>query len=445
MVEFSILIVDDEQNIRQGLKELLTIHNYEVDIARDGVEALELFDKKEYSLVLSDIMMPGMTGLDLTKQIKSLNPETFVVLFTGYSSIDTAVEAIKSGAEEYLLKPVNSDEVLSMVSRFYNQVELKTRNEILRQELSRRKKVQIIGKSAGITKVKREIRQVSGSDIPILITGETGTGKELVARSIHEYSPRSAQPFVAINCAAIPSDLLESELFGHERGAFSGAVTRKYGLFEVANQGTILLDEIGEMSMELQTKILRAIETKQFRRLGAQKEIKSDFRVISSTNRNLLALIDEGKFREDLYYRLSPFTIEVPALRRRKSDIPLLVDYYSMKKGRNDPPSDPESDFIRALQSYNWPGNIRELQNALERVYLLSGDSAPSTEHLLPEVSLKGRSQNKVNKQTLAEIEREHILKIYREVGGNKTLAARTLGISLRSLYNKLEKYAIIS
>jgi len=371
-----------------------------------------------------------------------------VVLFTGYSSIDNVVDAIKSGALEYLPKPINNDELLGMVLRIYNREELKVNNEMLRQEMLRSKSVQIIGKSVGVKKVKKEIKQVAQSDIPVMITGETGTGKELVAKSIHDQGPRKDQPFVAINCASIPSDLLESELFGHERGAFSGAVTRKYGLFEVANKGTILLDEIGEMSVDLQPKILRAIESKQFRRLGAQKEVSSDFRVISSTHRNLLSLVDSGRFREDLFYRLSPFIIDVPALRRRKSDIPLLLDFFSMKKSRQDPKFEGESEFVAALQNYNWPGNIRELQNAMERVFLLAGNEVPSVDHLPPEIQdiksqLEGNTLDASERPTLEDIERDYMLKIYRELGGNKTHVAKALGISLRSLYNKLEKYDI--
>ncbi len=448
MITFSILIVDDEPEIRSGLKALLKDQGYDVEIAKDGQEALSLFKENSFALVLSDIMMPNMTGIDLTRQVKSENPDTIVILFTGYSSVENAVEAIKSGADEYLLKPINNDEVLSVVARSYERQELKINNEMLRQEILRRKTVQIIGKSQGIKKVNKEIRQVAQSDIPVLIIGETGTGKELVARSIHDQGPRRNQPFVAINCAAIPSDLLESELFGHERGAFSGAVARKYGLFEVANKGTILLDEIGEMSAKLQPKILRAIESKQFRRLGAQKEISSDFRVISSTNQNLLTMIDEGKFREDLYYRLSPFIIDVPALRRRKSDIPLLVDYFSVKKGRQDPVNESESEFIKVLQNYNWPGNVRELQNTLERVFLLAGKQIPCIDHLSPEMQdiksqLDGETKTVSDRLSLAQIERDYILKIYRELGGNKTHVAKALEISLRSLYNKLEKYGI--
>ena len=450
MIDLLILVVDDEPEIRTILKDLLESNGYDVIVAENGMESIQLYKEHLPAIVLSDINMPGMTGIELLKQIKSVNPEAVVILMTGYSSIENAVEAIKSGAEDYLLKPLNYYNVMNKINQIRKRQELKINNEILRQEMLRHKTVQIVGKSRSILKVKNEIRQVAGSDIPILIMGDTGTGKELVARAIHDQSARKNQPYVAINCAAIPSDLLESELFGHERGAFSGAVARKYGLFEVADKGTILLDEIGEMSVELQPKILRTIETKQFRRLGAGKEVVSDFRVISSTNRNLKQMITEGKFREDLFYRLTPFIIEVSPLRDRKSDIPLLMDFFSVKKGRHDAGSEKQSEFIEALKSYPWPGNIRELQNALERVFLLAGDRAPSVHHLPPEIQNVYYRQDNMLKYgsgtpTLAEIERNYILKVFHELGDNKTLTAEKFGISLRSLYNRLKQYDILN
>ncbi len=450
MIDLLIQVVDDEPEIRIVLKDLLESNGYDVIVAENGLEAIQLYKEHLPGIILSDIKMPDITGIELLKQIKSVNPEAVVILMTGHSSIENAVEAIKSGAEDYLLKPLDYYDILNKINHICKRQELKINNEILRQEMLRHKTVQIVGKSRSILKVKKEIRQVAGSDIPVLIMGDTGTGKELVARAIHDQSARKNQPYVAINCAAIPSDLLESELFGHERGAFSGAVARKYGLFEVADKGTILLDEIGEMSVELQSKILRTIETKQFRRLGAGKEVVSDFRVISSTNRNLKQMITEGKFREDLFYRLTPFIIEVPPLRDRKSDIPLLVDFFSVKKGRHDASSEKQSEFIEALKSYPWPGNIRELQNALERVFLLAGDRVPSVNHLPPEIQNIYYRQDNMLKYgsgtpTLSEIERNYILKLYHELGDNKTLTAEKLGISLRSLYNRLKQYDILN
>lgn len=448
MDAFKILIVDDEQDIRDGLKQVLEREGYDVDVAQDGKEAMQMYADNQYPLVYSDIMMPSMTGLDLTRAIKKISQESYVALFTGYSSIETAVEAIRDGADEYLVKPVANEELLKIAKKIQNLHEIRMHNKALRQVMSGIGPTIIVGKSSGIRKVKSEIQQVSKSDITVLITGKTGTGKELVARSIHEKSKRNAQPFVAINCAAIPHDLLESELFGHERGAFSGANARKFGLFEVAHKGTILLDEIGEMSESLQAKLLRTIESGRFRRLGGHKELQSDFRVLTSTNRDLKSMVGAGTFREDLYYRLSSFNIDVPPLSKRKSDIPLLVKHLCGIKGKGEYIVDKDSDFIKALQKYDWPGNVRELQNSLERVLLLSTGHELEIEYLPPEIlmvqeKLVSSHSGDSDILPLEVIEKEHILKAYRELGGNKSQVARVLGISLRTLYNRLEKYNI--
>ena len=448
MDEFKILIVDDEQEIRDGLKQVLESEGYEVDVAQDGKEALQMYTDNHYQLVYSDIMMPSMTGLDLTKAIKKASDDTYVALFTGYSSIETAVEAIREGADEYLVKPVANEELFNIARKVNNLHKIRMNNQALRQAISGSGKTIIIGKSTGMRRVRSEIKQVSQSDITVLITGKTGTGKELIARSIHEKSKRNSHPFVAINCAAIPHDLLESELFGHERGAFSGANLRKFGLLEVADKGTILLDEIGEMSERLQAKLLRTIESGRFRRLGGNKELKSDFRVLSSTNKDLKAMVGVGTFREDLYYRLSSFNIDIPPLKKRKSDIPQLVEFFCSAMGGDEYVIDKDSDFIRALMNYNWPGNVRELQNSLERVRLLSPDNELDCECLPPEIlkveeNLESTYSGDSDILPLEEIEKEHILKVYQELGGNKSQVARVLGISLRTLYNRLAKYNI--
>ncbi|MCF7807111.1 MAG: sigma-54 dependent transcriptional regulator [Candidatus Marinimicrobia bacterium] len=448
MEDYKILIVDDEEGIRKGLKKVLTSEGYDVDTAQDGKEALQMFNDASYELIFSDIMMPSMTGLDLTTEIRKKSEDTYIVLFTGYSSIETAVEAIKTGADEYLVKPVSNEELLKIAKKIHNVYKIRLNNKALRQAISGSESTVIIGNSSGIRKVKSDIEQVSQSDIAVLITGKTGTGKELVARSIHEKGKRKDHPFVAINCAAIPHDLLESELFGHERGAFSGANARKYGLFEVANKGTILLDEIGEMDERLQAKLLRTLESGQFRRVGGHKELESDFRVLTSTNRDLKSMVGSGSFREDLFYRLSPFIIDVPPLSKRKSDIPKLVEYVCTKKGLEGVRYDSESEFIQRLMNYSWPGNVRELQNALERVLLLSGGKDLKIEKLPPEIlqvseNIDNSYQGESDILPLEEIEREHILKAYHELGGNKSQVARVLGISLRTLYNRLEKYDI--
>lgn len=448
MDTFSILIVDDEANIRSGLKALLQHKGYAVETAADGLAGLELFKETHHALVLSDIMMPNMTGIELAKQIKLANPETTVVLFTGYASIESAVDAFKGGADEYLLKPVNNDELLKMVARAHERAELKKSNEMLRQEMLRGEDLKIIGDSSGIRKVKDEIKQATDADIPVLIAGEVGTGKELVARSIHDQGSRKNQPFVAFSCSGIPANLQENELFGHEKEAVSGAKTQKYGLLEVAHKGTVLLAEVDEMPPELQAKLLRTLESGQFRRLGGSHDLSSDFRIISSSNQDLLSLVEEGKFREDLFYKLSSFKIDVPSLKERKTDIPLLVDYFCERKGRLDPVFKNETEFIKALQDYDWPGNVREFESVMERVFLLAGDDPIVLDHLPPEITdeslqFSGGYRGDIDRPTLAKIERDYIAKTLRELGGNKTHAAKALGISLKSLYNKLEKGGI--
>ncbi len=440
--EFSILLVDDDAKILSALEILIASEGYQVYKAADAKTALKILKTTDIHLVLSDIMMPGISGMDLLKKIKSTHPEIIVVLMTGYSSVPGAINAIRDGAQDYLIKPINTDDVILMVERNYQQFKRNQRAVMLRQEATRHKSISIVGSSPRIEQVKEEISQVAPVDISVLITGESGTGKELVARSIHEQSLRKDNLFVAINCASIPSDLLESELFGHEKGAFSGAVTRKYGLFEVADKGTLLLDEIGEMASELQAKILRTIETGTFRRLGGTSEITSDFRIVSATNRDLQQSISENQFRADLFFRLNQFNIEVPPLRQRKSDILELVEYFFMEKGRENISSATIPDTLELLLSYDWPGNIRELFNALERAHLLAGTGLPLPKHFPPEIrmnSVQQQTNSNEPTKTLAEVENKHILEVYNRNSQNKPKTAKALGISVRSLYNKLK------
>ncbi len=439
--DFHVLVVDDDLGICTALEELISTEGYDVTTVASAEKALKLLTEQNFPLVLSDIMMPGMNGIEMLEEIKSISPETIVVMMTGYSSIKGAITAIKAGAQDYLIKPIKYDDILLMLERNLHQYKKNKRAEMLRQELLRNKTTSIIGSSAGIKRVKDDIAQVAPVDLSVLITGESGTGKELVARALHDLSPRNANLFVAINCASIPSDLLESELFGHERGAFSGAIARKYGLFEVAEGGTILLDEIGEMPLELQSKILRTIETGTFRRVGGTQELSSNFRLISSTNRDLQAAIKEKQFRSDLFFRLNQFHIEVPPLRDRKSDIPLLVDFLATKKGRQDAFSNGNSECLEMLKNYHWPGNIRELFNALERAFLLSGAGAFLANHFPADITGPSRTISKKGEShlSLAELEAEHILKVYDDFGHNRARVAKILGISSRTLYTKLK------
>ena len=445
MKDFSILVVDDDENIRHSLDLMLSSEGFKVTTCASAQTALEVLEGAPYPLVISDIMMPGMSRVELMKKVKSINVETVVVLMTGYSSIKGAIEAIQAGAQDYLIKPINPEDVMLMVARNYQQFKKNQRAEMMRQEITRNKTVSIIGNSPGIKQVKNEIAQVAPVNLSVLITGESGTGKELVARAVHDLSARKDELFVAINCASIPSDLLESELFGHEKGAFSGAVSRKYGLFEIADKGTILLDEVGEMPIQLQPKILRAIETGIFRRLGSTQEIISDFRIISSTNRNLEDAILEKQFRSDLYFRLNQFRISVPPLRERKSDIPALVDFYALKKKRPDSLSTEAPECIEMLKQYHWPGNVRQLFNALDRAFLYAGESTLLLQHFAAEISLPSVDKSGADQshKLLADIENEYILKMYYDMGQNRTRTANALGISLRSLFNKLKSLNI--
>ncbi len=439
--DFHVLVVDDDLAICSALEELISTEGFQVTTSTSAEEALKLLSEKTFPLVLSDIMMPGMSGIEMLEKIKSISPETIVVMMTGYSSIKGAITAIKTGAQDYLIKPIKYDDIMLMLERNFQQYQKNKRAAMIRQELLRDNTTSIIGNSVGIKRVKDDIAQVAPVDLSVLITGESGTGKELVARALHELSPRSTNLFVAINCASIPSDLLESELFGHERGAFSGAIARKYGLFEVADGGTILLDEIGEMPLELQAKMLRTVETGIFRRVGGTQEISSNFRLISSTNRDLQEAILQKQFRSDLFFRLNQFHIEVPSLRDRKSDIALLVNFFATKKGRQNTESNGMSECLDMLKNYHWPGNIRELFNALERAFLLAGSGDILPGHFPADITGPARIISGKGKShlSLAELEAEHILKVYADYGHNRARVAQILGISSRTLYTKLK------
>lgn len=441
MKDFSILVVDDESYVRQSLTQLLGSEGFQVDSASSAREALEKLELASHPLILSDVMMPGMSGVELLKKVKVINIETEVVLMTGYSSVQGAIEAIKEGAQDYLIKPINTKDVLLMVARNFQQFKKNQRVEMMRQEITRKNNHLIIGNSSRMRQVKSDISKVASTDLSVLITGESGTGKELVARGIHDQSVRKERMFVAINCASIPADLLESELFGHEKGAFSGANQRKYGLFEVADRGSILLDEIGEMPMVLQAKILRALETGKFRRLGGTAEIESNFRVLSATNMNIQEAVSRKQFRADLFFRLNQFNIAVPPLRERKSDLPALVDFFALKENRGSRLAAKMPECIEMFKQYHWPGNVRELFNALERAFLIAGENPIRKEHFSREILAPSAASSDAGLQhkKLADLENEHILKVYHDLGFNRTKTAQALGISVRALFNKLK------
>ena len=366
-----ILVIDDEKSIRNSLKDVLEYEKHEVDLAEDGVEGLELFQVKKYDIVLSDIKMPKMDGMEVLDELLKLSDDISVIMISGHGTIDTAVEAIKKGAFDYIEKPLDLNRLLITIRNALDKTNLITETKTLKRKVS--KTYDIVGESEAITKVKEMIDRVAPTDARVLITGDNGTGKELVARWLHEKSNRAASPFVEVNCAAIPSELIESELFGHEKGSFTSAYKQRKGKFEQANGGTLFLDEIGDMSLSAQAKVLRALQENKINRVGSDKDISVDVRIIAATNKNIKSEIESNRFREDLYHRISVILIHVPTLNERIEDISHLANHFnnqianeygSMKK-------EITSDALKELQKINWTGNIREFRNVLERLFIL--------------------------------------------------------------------------
>jgi len=368
-----ILVIDDEISVRETLKDILTYEKYEVDEAADGKTALQRIQQKNYDVILCDIKMPGMDGIELLEKIQE-HTDVPVIMISGHGTIDTAVEAIKKGAFDFIAKPPDLNRLLVSIRNALDKQKLVEENKRLRKKIGQINS--IIGQSNAIQKIKEMVYKVAPTDARVLILGESGTGKELVARAIHELSLRAQGPFVEVNCAAIPGELIESQLFGHEKGAFTSAIKQRKGDFEVAHGGTLFLDEIGDMSLSAQAKVLRALQENKIVRVGGEKEIPVDVRVIAATNKDLAEEIKQGRFREDLYHRLAVIIIEVPPLRERKEDIPLLVEYFAEQicSAYGKPVKTFSADAIEKLQSFQWPGNIRELRNVIERLIILGGD-----------------------------------------------------------------------
>jgi Nif-specific regulatory protein len=451
--KFRILIADDEQVQREMLEGFLAKQGYGVGTAEDGAQALERFKGGAFDLVLTDYRMPGMDGIQLLRELKRLNPEVMVVVLTAFGTVGTAVAAMKEGAYDYLNKPIDLDELLLLIQRVENGVSLSRENRELREQLREKFKVDfIISTSRRMEEALNLVKRVAPSPATVLILGESGTGKELIARAIHYASPRADKPLVKVNCAALPENLLESELFGHEKGAFTGAVGRRIGRFEQADQGTIFLDEIGDLSPALQSKLLRVLQEKEFERVGSSQPLKVDVRVIAATNRNLEDAIKKGTFREDLYYRLNVVTISLPPLRERKEDIPPLIEHFLKKySGENQKPVVSFSKEARdLLMNYHYPGNIRELENIIERAVVLSRGDSITTQDLplnlreskvedLMKEGAGGRSLPEI----LEEIERLRINQALGKSHGVQTKAAEELGISERVLRYKMKKYGM--
>ncbi|MCB0653462.1 MAG: sigma-54-dependent Fis family transcriptional regulator [Saprospiraceae bacterium] len=372
-----VLIVDDEGSIRRTLRDILEFEKYDVDEAADGKECLFKLTKSDYDIILLDIKMPKMDGMEVLDRLQNQTPDTPVIMISGHANIDTAVDAVKRGAFDFISKPPDLNRLLITIRNALDKSNLITETKSLKQKVAKSKVQPIIGKSSGISQIKRTIEQVAPTDARVLVTGPNGTGKELVARWLHEHSSRKDKPIVEVNCAAIPSELIESELFGHEKGAFTSAIKQRIGKFEQANGGTLFLDEIGDMSLSAQAKVLRALQENVITRVGGEKEIPVNVRIVAATNKNLREEIDLRRFREDLYHRLAVIIIHVPSLNDRRDDIPELVEHFSDQvcKQYDCPLKKFDAQAIRALQTVNWTGNIRELRNVVERLIILGGDT----------------------------------------------------------------------
>jgi two-component system response regulator PilR (NtrC family) len=446
-----ILVIEDERSMREVLKILLEEESYDVTTAPDGLEGIEQLRNNVFDLVITDIKMPKADGFEVLKQVKSISPDTIVIMVTAFGTIEAAIEAMKIGAYDYIHKPFKIDEIRLIVKKAFEKKKLREELSLLREKFQTSFGLEnIIGKSARMQDLFKLIPKVANSNSAVLISGESGTGKELVAIALHNLSPRKNKNFVTINCATFPEGLLETEMFGHVKGAFTGAVSSKPGLFEIADGGTFFLDEIGEMPLSLQSKLLRVLENGTFRRVGGTSDIKVDVRVLSATNKLIFDEVSSGAFREDLYYRLNVVPINIPALRERKEDIPLLVEHFLSKYSKNSVKMSP--DALALLLNYTWKGNIRELENLIERLVLLCERELILPEDLPGEISrdsdglkyLPAVGSDAIDLEKIMErIEKDYLLRALDKSNGVKTEAARLLGLSFRSFRHRLHKYEI--
>lgn len=435
----SILIVDDEESVRDSLYNWFIDDGYEVECAENAKEALSKIDSRDFDIVLADIKMPGMDGMELHKRVKTMAKEPIFIIMTAFASVDTAVQALKNGAYDYITKPFDPDDLSHLIRNAATQARLRSENEDLKNKLTSLVDVEdLIGESQALKKVLNEVESVAQSNSSVIITGESGTGKELIARAIHANSPRKFFPMVSVHCGALTESLLESELFGHEKGAFTGASFNRKGRFEMADGGTIFLDEIATISSKMQIELLRVLETKSFLRVGGNKEITSDFRVICATNKDLKSMVANGTFREDLYYRLNVVNIKVPPLRERTEDIPLLVNHFIKKyctaMSRDMISIEPAAiDYLKQLE---FPGNVRELENMIERAIVIGNGK----EIRLKDLPL-GKEVMERSIESLDDLERKHIGMILDKYNWNISQAAKALHIDRVTLYNKIKKY----
>jgi len=437
----SILIVDDEESVRDSLYNWFIDDGYRVECAENAKNALSLLNEKEFDIVLADIKMPGMDGMEMHRRIKALPHVPIVIIMTAFASVDTAVQALKEGAFDYVTKPFDPDDLSHLIRNAATQVALKAENENLKEHVTSLVDVEdIVGDSEALNKVLKEVEKVAPADSSVIITGESGTGKELVARAIHSNSPRKYFPLISVHCGALSESLLESELFGHEKGAFTGAAFNRKGRFEMADGGTIFLDEIGTISAKMQIELLRVLESKTFVRVGGNKDISSDFRVICATNRDLKEMVHSGTFREDLFYRLNVVNIKIPPLRERTGDIPALVTHFIKKyctsMSRDMISIDPAAK--KHLESFEYPGNVRELENMIERAIVV-GNGKVIRLRDLP----MGKDVINSSIESLDDLEKKHIAKILEKYKWNISRSAKALNVDRATLYNKIKKYKL--
>ena len=440
---FKIMVIDDEFTVRDSLFNWFTEDGFKVDTADNAQEALKKFQKESFDIALIDIKMPGMDGLELQKKIKEVSPETTTIIITAYASVESAIQALKEGAFDYVTKPFDPDELSHMIQNAIQQRKLQAENILLKEQIEKMSPFkEITGESPAIKKIFDMIETVAQTDSTVMIVGESGTGKELVARAIHSSSNRRFFPIITVNCGAVSEGIMESELFGHEKGAFTGAHYKRKGKFEMADQGTIFFDEIGNISMKMQMELLRVIESKQFTRVGGNENISVDFRIICATNQNLEDAVKNETFREDLFYRLNVFTIHLPPLRERRSDIPLLVKNFINKynKTMNKNIQDIDNDAMDVLMKYPWPGNVRELENAIERAMVVGR----SNKITLKDLSYKFEMPDEFStSESLEDVEKNQISKILKSTDWNVSKSANILKIDRVTLYNKIKKYGL--
>jgi DNA-binding NtrC family response regulator len=434
-----ILIADDDKNLRMVLKNELADAGFDISEASNGKKTIEMLKKDDYDVLILDLNMPGLTGIDVLKKIKEVDFATETIILTAHASVSTAVEAMKLGAYDFITKPFQMDELIAIIEKAFEKKSLVRENLLLKSHIKRQSTAQgIITKNSRMLELLETIKKVSSSDLPILISGESGVGKELIAKTVHHSSNRLEGPFIPINCGAIPETMLESELFGHEKGAFTGAHAQKLGLLEIANRGTLFLDEIAELTAQLQGKLLRVIETGAFFRLGGVREITVDVRFVSATNKEIKKEVKAGTFRSDLYYRIGALTFHIPPLRERSDDIPLLVEHI-ISKNANFKNRTISKKAIKVLSEYAWPGNVRELQNVMHRALLLAKRDVIEPADLPFDMI----SRYEMSGARLEDIEREHILSVLKEAGGQRGRAAEILGVNPKTLYRKLASYGI--